>query len=93
VIVEVLSDTTEARDRGRKFLQYQRISSFRHYILISQDTLLVEHYARGDNGIWSQIGVHTTPEATLSITDLGIEIPLLEIYRRVLPEPAPIVEQ
>lgn len=86
VIVEVLSDTTEARDRGRKFLQYQRIASFQHYVLISQDIFLVEHYAKNQEGLWTLVGVHTTPDDILSLPDLKIAIPLKEIYRHVLPE-------
>ena len=43
-IVEVLSPSTEAYDRGLKFNQYKKLPSLRHYLLVSQKTWLVEWY-------------------------------------------------
>ena len=51
-LVEVLSPTTEAYDRGRKFEKYQTLPSFREYLLVSQDRPRVERYVRGDDGSW-----------------------------------------
>lgn len=51
-IFEVLSPGTEAKDRGDKFAKYRNIASLRDYVLVSQDELRVEHYARGENGDW-----------------------------------------
>jgi Uma2 family endonuclease len=52
VIVEVLSDTTEASDRGDKFAHYRRIPSLRHYVLVSQHEPRIESYARAEDGEW-----------------------------------------
>lgn len=52
VVVEVLSPSTEARDRGEKFEAYKRISSLKEYVLVSQDDRRVEIRRRGDRG-WS----------------------------------------
>ena len=43
VIVEVLSPSTEAYDRGEKFAQYRRLDSLTYYLLVSQDKMRVEH--------------------------------------------------
>jgi Uma2 family endonuclease len=51
-LVEVLSPTTEAYDRGRKFEKYQTLPSVREYLLVSQDRPRVERYVRGDDGSW-----------------------------------------
>ena len=46
VIVEVISESTEAYDRGKKFEQYRSLDSLTDYILIAQDTVRAEHYSR-----------------------------------------------
>src|ERR1044072_8315019 len=43
VIIEVLSESTEAYDRGEKFAQYRRIESLREYVLVAQNKIRVEH--------------------------------------------------
>lgn len=83
LIVEVLSESTGRFDRGEKFFHYRRIASLRHYVLIEQDRMLVEHYERQDNGLWTLVGEHTEPDHRLSLPALGADIPLSEIYRRV----------
>lgn len=52
LIVEVLSDSTEAYDRGEKFAHYRRIASLREYILVSQREHRIESYARDPSGAW-----------------------------------------
>ncbi|MCL2777653.1 MAG: Uma2 family endonuclease [Polyangiaceae bacterium] len=52
VIVEVLSDSTEAYDRGEKFAHYMRIPSLREYVLVSQDTRRIEVFRRPKHGRW-----------------------------------------
>ncbi|MGH8589159.1 MAG: Uma2 family endonuclease [Gammaproteobacteria bacterium] len=48
VIIEVLSESTEAHDRGEKFAHYRRLPTLTDYVLIAQDKVRVEHYARQD---------------------------------------------
>ena len=50
LVVEVLSPSTEACDRGEKFKRYRRVASLTDYILISQDQPLVEHFSRQGDG-------------------------------------------
>ena len=52
VIIVVLSDSTEAYDRGDKFLHYQNIISLQEYILISQKNYLLEHYVKLAKNEW-----------------------------------------
>lgn len=52
LIVEVLSPSTEAKDRGRKFQNYRRIASLREYVLISCDQKFIECFRLNENGIW-----------------------------------------
>jgi Uma2 family endonuclease len=79
VIVEVLSMSTEAYDRGAKFAHYQTIPSFAEYVLVSQYERRVEHFRRLETGQWL-LTVHTGDEARLVLPALGFEIPLGEIY-------------
>ncbi|MBV9264963.1 MAG: Uma2 family endonuclease [Acidobacteriaceae bacterium] len=50
VLFEILSESTEAYDRGKKFQQYRELSSLQTYVLIAQDSLYVEQYKRGQGG-------------------------------------------
>lgn len=76
-IVEVLSRTTEAWDRGEKFALYRKLASLRHYVLVSQDCQRVEHYVRGDDG-WrlEEVG----PGGSVAL--LGAEVRLDDLYAR-----------
>jgi Uma2 family endonuclease len=49
MIIEVLSDVTQAYDRGDKFLRYKNIPSFREYLLSRQDIPHIDHYFRTDH--------------------------------------------
>lgn len=50
VLIEVLSQSTEAYDRGPKFLAYQALSTLQDYLLVSQGSAQVEHYQRHPEG-------------------------------------------
>jgi Uma2 family endonuclease len=52
LIVEVLSDSTEAFDRGDKFSDYKTIAEFEEYILIHQKQILVEQFQRQSDNLW-----------------------------------------
>lgn len=78
VLVEVLSASTEAHDRGFKFERYRHIESFREYILISQDRPFVEAHFLVD-GVWRK-QVAEGLAASISLRSFDLEIPLAEIY-------------
>ena len=87
LIVEVLSPSTESKDRNRKFAAYRRLKSLREYVLISQSEVLVEKFARdGENWIYTALD---NLEDTLHLVSIGCDIPLKEIYAKVqFPEPS-----
>jgi Uma2 family endonuclease len=83
LIVEVLSDSTGHYDRGEKFRNYRRLPSLRHYILITVERMRVEHYRQQQGFLWVPVGDYTQEEDVISLPDMGIEVPLSEIYRRI----------
>ena len=82
VVIEVLSPSTQAYDRGEKFAAYREIPSIEEHILISQDHPNVESRLRQPIGDWSAISFNGI-EAVAKVRCLGIEIPLAEIYAGV----------
>jgi len=52
LIIEVLSDSTEAYDRGKKFEHYRTLNSLSDYLLVSLDNPRVEYYVRQSDGKW-----------------------------------------
>jgi Uma2 family endonuclease len=89
VIFEVVSDSTRAFDLGRKFEEYQRLESLRHYVLVEPNRRSVTHIKRNDAGEW--IYDHKSGAADV-IKLLDIELPPSEIYLQVELEPEPEVE-
>ena len=82
VIIEVLSPSTEAFDRGDKFAYYQRLPSLTDYVLAATDRMRIEHYVRQSDQSWL-LSLYTLPEHRLPLTNVGCELPLAEIYERV----------
>ena len=80
LIVEVLSRTTEAYDRGEKFRGYKAIDSLREYLLVSQDEVAVEHFVR-EGDFWQSTLV-TDLDATVELRSVGCTLPMREIYSR-----------
>ena len=81
LVIEVLSPSTEAYDRGEKFAHYQGIASLREYILVSQDRIRVEHYWLIKTQ-WVQTEFQTHSDV-LSLVSIECDLPLQDIYRRV----------
>ncbi|MBV9849180.1 MAG: Uma2 family endonuclease [Armatimonadetes bacterium] len=82
LVVEVLSDSTEGTDRGEKFLEYQAIPSLTDYLLVSQRTALVEHYARGQSDHWNYQAVRGL-NSKLIIPSLSVTLTLADIYDQI----------
>ncbi len=82
VIIEILSDSTEAYDRGKKFQHYRLISSFQEYVLVSQHSCCIEKYMRSDGGIWLYSS-YEGMDQTIKIESIDCELLLSEIYYRV----------
>lgn len=81
LIVEVLSPSTEAYDRGEKFLHYRTIESLQEYVLIAQDRVLVERFVRGGD-FWT-LSTLTDLDVSLELVSVDCSIPLREIYYNV----------
>ena len=81
IIIEVLSPSTEAYDRGEKFSHYRQLQSLREYILVSQDKVCVEHYVRQAEK-WVLTDFQEL-EQHLPLTSIQRELPLQEIYESV----------
>ena len=84
VVVEVLSSSTAAFDRGEKFEHYKQLVSLQEYIPISQDRVRVESYRRqGTRWLHNTFG---RLEDVLSLASIECEVPWRAIYRRVMPD-------
>lgn len=83
VIFEVLSKSTELRDRKIKFESYQALPSLQQYLLVDQYRPHIEVYDRNENGTWTY-SVLKGIEAELSLPRIGCSLPLSEIYERVI---------
>ncbi len=85
LIAEVLSSSTEAFDRGRKFKQYRTIESLQHILFVEQSHASVEHYERNDAGEWLLRGEYDQLAQSVALTIDGnsITLPLSDIYEFV----------
>jgi Uma2 family endonuclease len=52
LVVEVLSESTAANDRGEKFRQYRLLPSLQEYVLLDPDLRRAERFTRGEGGAW-----------------------------------------
>lgn len=79
IIMEIISDSTEHRDRGRKFRLYRGVESLQQYVLITQDLALIEVYQRDTENYWRFFDVAGLDSA-LPLPSLECSIALSEIY-------------
>ncbi len=82
VIFEVLSDSTEKYDRGKKFEHYRQIESLREYILIAQDHPQVERFARQQDRHWL-LDEASGLDAVLHLPTIDCTLKLADIYAKV----------
>src|SRR5258708_2629284 len=88
VIVEVLSESTEAYDRGEKFAHYRRLETLREYVLVAQDKVRIEHFRReGDEWILSEV---SGSDATLHLGSIDCHIGVAAIYEKVNFDPSQV---
>ena len=81
VLVEVLSPSTEAYDRGEKFAHYRQLDSVQEYILVSQDCVRLEHYLRqGEQWLLTEF---SALDDRLYLASIECELSLREIYAKV----------
>jgi Uma2 family endonuclease len=82
VVVEVLSPSTEAHDRGFKFTHYRHIDSLQEYVLVWQSEPRIEIYRRQAAGDWLLSEISGL-DSTCRFGSLGCEVPLSDIYNGV----------
>src|SRR5205807_1202065 len=84
VIVEVLSPSTEAFDRGEKFRRYRAwLPTLTDYVLVAQDRPLIDHYHRQEDGTWALRaleGLHTH----VHLETISCTVPLADVYERIV---------
>ncbi|MGH8574007.1 MAG: Uma2 family endonuclease [Gammaproteobacteria bacterium] len=81
VLIEVLSESTEAYDRGDKFAHYRRLPSLSDYVLIAQDKVRIEHYVRqGQQWVLSEADDR---HDTIQIASIGCALVLRDVYDKV----------
>jgi Uma2 family endonuclease len=80
VIIEVLSQPSEAFDRGEKFRRYRTwLLTLTDYILILQDRPMIEHYRRQSKGQWI-LSTLSGLDAALKIESIGCSLKLSDVY-------------
>jgi Uma2 family endonuclease len=82
VVIEVLSESTETYDRGKKARHYKRIPTLQEYVLVSQHEPLVERFVRQDDGSW-KVSEFDGLESWLEFTSVPAKVALADIYRGV----------
>ncbi|MBI1833096.1 MAG: Uma2 family endonuclease [Planctomycetes bacterium] len=83
VIVETLSESTEAFDRGKKFQRFQRYNStLSDYILVSQDEPKIEHFHRESDGTWTY-QCHVGLKAVVRIDSIKCKLKASDVYKRI----------
>jgi Uma2 family endonuclease len=82
IIIEVLSPSTEAYDRGGKFGHYRKLASLAEYVLISQEEPHVEHYVRQPDNQWL-LSEASNLQDTISLPSLNCALLLADVYDKV----------
>ena len=81
LIIEVLSDSTEAYDRGEKFRHYRSLPSLKEYLLIAQKNIAVELYTRCSDGWLLQ--EYNQPDDTVTLGSIDCTLLVSDIYDKV----------
>jgi len=81
VLVEVLSPSTEAFDRGEKFAHYQQIPSLQDYVLVGSEVARVEVYHRLGDGSWRLTVAKTG--ASVRVESLGLDLAVDALYEGI----------
>jgi Uma2 family endonuclease len=79
LIVEVLSKSTRAYDRGEKFIHYRTIPSFKEYVLIEQDTKSIEIWYKTEENTWKITNI-MGEDADVLLQSIGLNISISDIY-------------
>jgi Uma2 family endonuclease len=81
LIIEVLSDSTEAFDRGDKFADYKSIETLEEYVLVHQKQVLVEQFQRKRENLWLPMIYRSG--AIVTFASVGFSCPIEQIYENL----------
>lgn len=82
VVIEVLSKSTEFRDKTEKLEEYRKMDSIRECLLISQDEMHIQHFIKQTVKQWI-LRIYETPDEIVVLESIGCEILLADIYAQV----------
>ncbi|MEO0538321.1 MAG: Uma2 family endonuclease [Cyanobacteria bacterium P01_A01_bin.123] len=74
LIVEILSEGTEAKDRGKRFEHYRHLETLKEYVLVSQDRQQVEVFRKNEAKLWVLHPFEEGDEVVLTSVDMRVEI-------------------
>ena len=89
LIIEILSPSTEAYDRGRKFDHYKTIESLRQYLLVSTDRIHADLYTREPGGGWLLISA-SRMEDFVTLDSVDARLGVADLYEKVHLEEGPL---
>ncbi|MBA3335921.1 MAG: Uma2 family endonuclease [Acidobacteria bacterium] len=82
LLIEVLSESTESYDRGKKFQHYRSIESLEEYVLVAQDEARIEKFVKSGDGFWvlsEAVGLG----AEIEFSSIECCLALAEVYDKV----------
>lgn len=82
LVAEVLSPSTEQKDRGDKFTAYRTIPALQEYLLIAQDKPQVEQYVKQGDHQWL-LTEYRNLNARFTLPSVGVEVALADLYEAV----------
>jgi Uma2 family endonuclease len=87
LIVEVLSDRTEAYDRGKKFEKYRRNPSLIDYVLVSSEEMAIDIYHKKSTGEWVILSYRSGD--VVELKSIGLSLPIEQFYEEIVFETQP----
>jgi Uma2 family endonuclease len=87
IIVEVLSPSTEAYDRGSKFNLYRRSTSLQEYILVSTQEIAIDMYRKNDRGRWEILSYRSND--TIELDSIDLKFPIDRVFKGIVFDPQP----
>jgi Uma2 family endonuclease len=82
LIVEVLSNSTEAYDRGKKFEKYRRNPNLVDYVLVSSDEIAIDIYHKNAAGEWIILSFRSGDR--LELKSIGLSLPIEQFYEEIV---------
>ncbi|MEG4215496.1 Uma2 family endonuclease [Microcoleus sp. Pol14C6] len=82
LIVEVLSDSTEAYDRGKKFEKYRRNPNLVDYVLVSSDEMAIDIYHKNDAGEWVILSYREGDR--VEFQSINLSLPIEQLYEEII---------